>query len=88
MDVVWYPKSKVKNVGYFSASWSVRRPKIATVKNINVNAAEILGPEISANIDISKGNIDPALVCYDLLCSLSAMISILISACEIFMYCE
>jgi len=42
----------------------VSRPKSATVKNINIDIGDILGPEISPNIDIGKGDIDPALMIY------------------------
>jgi len=37
------------------------RPQSEAVKNIDINIADTLDPEISANIDIGKGDIDPAL---------------------------
>jgi len=49
-------------LGTFSASWSMCGPKSAVGKNIDINIADILDPEISANIDIGKGDIDPALL--------------------------
>jgi len=39
----------------------VSGPKSAAVKDIDIDIAYVLGPEISANIDISKHDIDPAL---------------------------
>jgi len=52
---------KRKTFGTFSASRSVRKPKSAVVKNVGIDILDIFGPEISANIDISKSDIDPAL---------------------------
>jgi len=48
----------------FSASWNVSMPQIAAVKNIDVDydITDIVLSEISANIDIGKGDIDPALI--------------------------
>jgi len=48
----------------FSTSSSVSKLKSAAVKNISIDIdiADILGSEISVNIDIGKGNIDPALI--------------------------
>jgi len=42
----------------------VSRPKSAAAKNIgiNIDIADILGSKISVDIDIGKGDIDPALV--------------------------
>jgi len=37
------------------------RPKSAAVKNIDIDTADILGQNI--DIDIGKGDIDPALIC-------------------------
>jgi len=44
----------------------VSRPKSAAVKNIgtDIDIADILGFKISVNIDIAKGDIDPALLCH------------------------
>jgi len=39
----------------------VSRPKSAAVEDIDIDIADILGSEISVNID--KGDIDPALIC-------------------------
>jgi len=54
----------MKNYKHFYQHLGVSRPKGAAVKNIDINiyTADILGSEISVNIDISKGDIDPALV--------------------------
>jgi len=43
----------------FATFSSVSRPRSAAVKHIDI--ADILGSEISVNIDIDKGAIDPAL---------------------------
>jgi len=40
------------------------RPKSAAVNNIDI--ANIFGSEMSVNIDIGKGNIDPALMSTDI----------------------
>jgi len=39
----------------------VNRPKSSAEKNIDIDIANILGSEISVNIDIGKGDINPAL---------------------------
>jgi len=44
-------------------SSSMSRLKSAAAKNIDINIADILCSEILVCIDISKSNIDPALVC-------------------------
>jgi len=66
-DAIWSPQSKAKKVRNFSTSWSVSRPKSTAVKNIDIDTyiADILESEISVNIDIGNGNIDPALVLSD-----------------------
>jgi len=38
------------------------RLQCAAVQNVDIDIADILGPKISANIDIGKGDIGPALV--------------------------
>jgi len=38
------------------------KAKSAAVKNIDIDIADILGSEVLVNIDIGKGNINPALV--------------------------
>jgi len=53
------PKSKAKNDGHFLVCRSTSRPKIAAVENIDIG--DSLGSETSVNIDIFKGDIDPAL---------------------------
>jgi len=40
----------------------VSRSKSAVVRYVDIDIADILGSEISVNIDIGKGDIDPALV--------------------------
>jgi len=39
----------------------VSRPKSAAVKNIGIDIGDSLGSKISVNINIGKGDIDPAL---------------------------
>jgi len=63
-NVVGYPMLKAKKVGHFSTSRSTSNLKRAAVKNIDINIdiADILESEISANIDINNDDIDPALL--------------------------
>jgi len=46
----------------FSASQSMSSPKSAAVKDTDIDIAGILESEISVNIDVSKCDIDPALI--------------------------
>jgi len=57
-----FVESKAKNVDIYSTSSSASRPNGAEVKNIGIDIDDILGSEISVNIDIGKRDIDPALV--------------------------
>jgi len=53
---------KRKTLGTFSASQNMSRSNSTAVKNITIDIGDILESEISVNIDIGKGDIDPALI--------------------------